>query len=132
MKIAQELVEIIISNIESKVKQGFKGNGIGIHDTQKRVVSISATNSGERRIIGIDDTKGSYFYFRLREKTQDSKVTGSSKMSSCDEWRQLLPLRLVVQHRCENVLSLLSAFKSALYHQDIQNTTPYDRDWETT
>lgn len=120
MQLAQSIVDLIISQIETAIGNDVHGDGIGIFDIDGRVVSLNVSSSGERKYIGLDDTKGNRFYIRLNGAVTESRITGTQKRGSCGtEDRTRIPMRLVVQHKCDDPRKLIEAYKRALYRVSI-------------
>lgn len=115
MRIAQTIVQYIIQEIIT-VFPNLSGDGLGIKDVDSRIVTMDATQSGERTYIGLDDTKGNRFYIRLNGLAAETAVTGGTKRGSCgNEIQARYPLRLVVQHNCQTASDLVESIKHALY-----------------
>lgn len=116
MILAQNIIDQVISQIETAIGNDTHGDGIGIFDINGHVVSLSVSSSGERKYIGLDDTNGNRFYIRLNGSVTESRITGTQKRGSCGtEDRVRIPMRLVAQHVCDDPRSLLEGYKRALY-----------------
>jgi hypothetical protein len=116
MILAQNIIDVVISQIETAIGNDTHGDGIGVFDVDGRVVSLSISSSGERKYIGLDDTIGNRFYIRLNGAVTESRITGTAKRGSCGtEDRVRIPMRLVAQHVCEDPRTLIEGYKRALY-----------------
>lgn len=117
MKIAQTITDFIIAQLETTFS-GLTGEGIGIKDVDGRVVTMDAVQ-GERQYIGLDDTKGNRFYIRITGTAAETAVLGAGRRGSCGtEIQARYPMRLVVQHNCQNASELIESIKSVLYTTD--------------
>jgi hypothetical protein len=121
MKIAQTITDFIISEIEQTFSgingtgNSVTGEGIGIKDVDGRVVTMDAVQ-GERKYIGLDDTKGTYFYIRITGQAAETALNGNTRRGSCGvEIQARYPMRLVIQHRCQTASDLVESIKHALF-----------------
>ena len=127
MKIAQTIIDYIIDQIKNNIGNGIDGAGIGIIDASKKIVSATISDSGERDFLGLNDTRGNYFYFRTNGSPVESRLAAGSKRGSCGTQIQTrIPLKLVVQHRCESSIELVDVMKSALYTINLNRNWKYD------
>jgi hypothetical protein len=126
MKIAQTIVQYIISEIE-RTFPNVTGGGIGIKDVDGRVVSMDVVQ-GEREYLGLEDTKGTWFYIRLTSAATETAATGGTRRGSCGvEIQARYPMRLVIQHRCQTASDLVESIKHALFTTDFsQRIWGYD------
>jgi|32_taG_2_1085360.scaffolds.fasta_scaffold05764_3 hypothetical protein len=120
MKLAQNITDEIISQIQTAIGNDTHGDGIAVFDTDGRVVSLAISSSGEREYFGLNDTKGNRFYIRLNGSVTESRITGNQKRGSCGvEDRTRIPMRLVAQHVCEDPRTLVEGYKRALYRVNL-------------
>jgi hypothetical protein len=120
MKIAQTIIDYIIAQMKISIGNDVDGAGIGIVDTSGRVVSSYISDSGERDFLGLSDTRGNYFYFRLNGSPVETRLAAGAKFGSCGTQIQTrIPLKLVVQHRCQSSAELIEVFKSNLFRVNL-------------
>jgi len=122
MQIAQEIIQEIINQIVTTLGNGLTGSGIAIKDSQGKVVSLEVSQSGERIFLGLDDTKGSYFYIRQSGLSVEARVAAANRFGSCgNEMSVRIPFKLVAMHRCDDPKKLLESFKFALYSTNLKS-----------
>ena len=128
MQIAQTIITEIINQIIAQLGNGLTGSGIAIKDIKGQVVSLELSGSGEREFLGLDDTKGSYFYIRQNGTPVETPVTSATaRRGSCGtEILTRIPFKLVAMHRCQDPKTLVEAFKFALFTTNLTNVAkPY-------